>query len=269
MRRPFRFVIMENISGLDFGYLDRSLLVSLGIEIAALVEIFRGRDKGQLVQEGSRTSVRRYSTGRQEIYLKLYRPYGVCRWLPANTAYRRALQALNNARRLRELKIKTAPVLAVVKQDNDERTSESGLFTLSLFPAQGSILFFLNELSCGRAVQQRRQVLCELASFLWNLHEKGIYPKDCKHSNVLIRQTEQGYSFYLIDYDSFLFLNSVSCKRRLNNLYQISSTLGPALVAGEVRFLLECYGQRAGSLDHALERLERDIERRLREGRKE
>lgn len=252
---------MEKISGLEFAFVDRSLLRTHGIDISALVEIFRKPEAGELVQEGAKSAVRRYSVGGQEIYLKVYLAPGFRRWI-AGAAYRRALKAFKNVIRLADLGINTAPVLAVVKTDCDGTAVTSGLFTLSLFPAQTTQSFFLNQVS-EQSADGRRQLLDELAGFLFHIHEKGIYPKDFKHSNVLVRETGHGHSFYLVDYDGFLFLKSVSARRRLKNLYQIGSTLRPPLSRAELRFLLQCYGERKPSLQGSLETLADKIERRL------
>lgn len=253
---------MENISGLEFAFVDRGLLRTHGIDISTLVEIFRKGDAGALVQEGPKSTVHRYSVGDQEIYLKAYRARGFFRWIAVGP-YRRALNAFTNASRLAHLGVNTAPVLALVKRDRDGTAARSGLFTLSLLPAQSTRLFFLNRLSDGSAMDRRRQLLDELAGFLFHVHEKGIYPKDFKHSNILVTETEHGHSFYLVDYDGFLFLKSVSTRRRLKNLYQIGSTLGPVLSQAEVRFLLQCYGERKPSLQDALGALADEIEKRL------
>jgi serine/threonine protein kinase len=253
---------MEKISGLEFAFVDRCLLRTHGIDISTLVEIFRKRDAGALVQEGPKSTVRRCSVGDQEIYLKAYLARGF-RWWIAAGPYRRALNAFKNASRLADLGVNTAPVLAVVKRDCDGTAARSGLFTLSLFPAQSTQLFFRNRLSDGSAMERRHQLLDELAGFLFHIHEKGIYPKDFKHSNVLVRETGHRHSFYLVDYDGFLFLKSVSARRRLKNLYQIGSTLRPALSRAELRFLLQCYGERKPSLQGSLEALADEIEKRL------
>jgi len=251
---------MENISGLDFAYLDRCLLENSGIEIATLVDVFRGREAGTVVQKGPKSVVRRHPVGDQEIYLKLYRWRRISRWLGMDRGYCRALKALENASRLASLGIKTAPVLALVKRDRNGITAESGLFTLSLSPAQAISRYLIERLSNRQAGTHRHEILRQLADFLWNIHEKQIYPKDFKDGNILIRQISEQYCFYLVDYDSFLFLRSISSRRRLKNLYQIGSTLRYALSEGELEFLLQAYCERRPSLSGRVRALQREIE---------
>jgi hypothetical protein len=253
----------EVVSGVEFSYLDRSLLEKLGIGVQSLVEAFRGGGTAAVIQQGPRTQVRRFFIGTQEIYLKLYRLRGLRRFFGIGGARSGALRAFRNARRLAELRINTAPVLAVVRRDHERRRAESGLFSLSLFPARRITLFFLDYLAEQHDRGERLRVLNELGSFLFNIHEHGVYPKDFKDSNLLVGRAGRGYSFYLPDYDGFLFVSRVSSRRRLKNLYQIGATLGEALTREERLFLLRSYG--AGRLfdGPGAERLEREISRAI------
>jgi tRNA A-37 threonylcarbamoyl transferase component Bud32 len=249
----------EVISGVEFSYLDHSLLQKHGIGVQSLVDGFRGGGTGEVIQQGPQALVRRLFIGSQEIYLKLYRLRGLRRWVNSEWARGRALRAFQNARRLADLGIKTAPVLAVVGRDRNGTRGESGLFTLSLSPAQRITLFFLDHLAKHDDGRERLSVLRELGSFLFNIHERGVYPRDFKDSNVLLRRADQGYSFYLVDYDGFLFASSVSLRRRLKNLYQIGITLGETLTREERLSLLRCYCE-GGLLDEPdVERLEQEI----------
>ena len=251
---------MENISGIEFAYLNRCLLESSKIKIAALVDVFRGPEAGSVVQRGPKSVVRRYLVGDQEIYLKLYRWRRISRWLRIDRGYCRALKAMENTFRLTSLGIKTAPVLALVRRDRNCSPAASGLFTLSLSPAQTISRYLVERLSSRQAGTQRREILRRLAEFLWNIHEKQIYPKDFKDGNILIRRISDHYCFYLVDYDSFLFSRSISSRRRLKNLYQIGSTLRYALSEGEVEFFLQAYCERRPSLSGRVGALQREIE---------
>jgi hypothetical protein len=262
---------METISELDFAYLDRSVLKRLGIEVLTLVEIFRGGGAGVVVKDGARSLVKRFAFGSQEVYLKFYRGYTSYHWNGSFWRPVRALRAFQNACRLAALGIGTAPVLAVVARDRASTTGESGLFTLSLSPAQRITLFFLDQLSHQGAEEERRVVLSDLAAFLADIHRRGVYPKDCKDGNVLVRKEDHGYSFHLLDYDSFLFLDSVSSRRRLKNLYQLGITLGQVLTQEERLFILQCYSRASPSWKVDVERLGLEIAKavKVRQQRKQ
>jgi hypothetical protein len=252
---------METISGLDFAYLDRSILKTLGIEVFTLIDIFRGGGAGLVIKDGRRSFVKRFSFGSQEVYLKFYRAYAYSRWFGTYWRDAPAIRALQNARRLAALGIGTAPAVAAVARDRTRATAESGLFTLSLFPAQSISQFFMDKLSNDGAEEERRIVLRDLACFLSDVHRRGIYPKDCKDANVLVRSEDDGYSFHLLDYDSFSFSDSVSSRRRLKNLYQIGITLGQVLSQEERLLMLQCYTQASPSWKLDVERLGMEIER--------
>jgi hypothetical protein len=252
---------METISGLDFAYLDRSILKSLGIEVFTLIDIFRGGGAGLVIKDGRRSFVKRFSFGSQEVYLKFYRTYALSRRIGSFWRAAPALRAFRNARRLAALGIGTAPAVAVVARDRNSATGESGLFTLSLLPAESITQFFMDKLSNPGAEEERRVVLRELACFLSDIHGRGIYPKDCKDANVLVRREDDGYSFHLLDYDSFLFLDSVSARRRMKNLHQMGITLGQVLSQEERLLMLQWYRQASPSLKLDVERLGVEIER--------
>jgi hypothetical protein len=253
----------EVISGVEFSYLDHSLLHKHGIGVQSLVDGFRGGGPGAVIQEGPQIMVRRLFVDFQEIYLKLYRSRGLRRWIGGEWVRGPALRAFQNARKLAAYRIETAPVLAVVERDRNGARRESGLFTLSLSPAQRITLFFLEHLAKHDSGRERLSVLRELGCFLFNIHEQGVYPKDFKDSNVLVKRADKGYLFYLVDYDGFLFANAVSLRRRMKNLYQIGITLGETLTREERLFLLHCYGE-GGLLDKpGVERLEQEISRAI------
>jgi hypothetical protein len=249
----------EVISGVEFSYLDHSLLQKHGIGVQSLVDGFRGGGTGEVIQQGPQALVRRLFIGSQEIYLKLYRLRGIRRWVTGERARCRAFRAFQNAARLADLGIKTAPVLAVAGRDRNGTTGESGLFTLSLSPARRITLFFLDHLATHDDGKERLSILRELGSFLFNIHERGVYPRDFKDSNVLLRRADHGYAFYVVDYDGFLFAGSVPLRRRLKNLYQIGITLGETLTREERLFLLRSYCEGGLLNERDVERLEQEI----------
>jgi hypothetical protein len=251
--------IAETISGVEFAHLDRPALEGLRIGADALVDIFRGGGAGTVVQAGRRTLVRRCAVGSREIYFKLYRNTGVFRWFQARRLFSRAFQAFRNSCRVADAGIGTAPILAVVIRDRTGRSGESGLFTLSLSPAQSITLFFLDPLPKHGAEENRRLALGGLSDFLFRIHQQGIYPRDFKDTNVLVRRDEHGTSLYLVDCDSISFLRAVSLKKRVKNLWQIGITLGEALTREERLFFLSRYCQRLGGRQVEVHKLEQAI----------
>jgi hypothetical protein len=249
----------EIISGLEFAYLDRSLIDQLRLNASDLAETFRRKDQEGIVKASERSVVRLFPAGDRHVYLKLYCPRGAARWIRRGWARRRVLSALRNARRLASLEIKTAPILAVVVRDLRGAGTDSGIFTLSLAPAKTITLFFLEYLSIPETQGERRAVIEKLAGFLRGLHERGVYPKDFKDTNLLIRRLGPRHEFYMVDCDSLLFLRSVSRRRRLKNLVQIGITLGEALSSAERLFFLRAYAQGFDTLKADLEEVERQM----------
>jgi tRNA A-37 threonylcarbamoyl transferase component Bud32 len=72
----------------------------------------------------------------------------------------------------------------------------------------------------------RRGFFAAFARYLATLHERGVHQHDFKAANVLVHETEDGgWTFYLVDLDSVKFRESVSERRRIKNLGQLSSAL--------------------------------------------
>ena len=62
-----------------------------------------------------------------------------------------------------------------------------------------------------------------LASFALTLHQRGIYHDDFSSGNILIRETEDGYDFSMVDLNRIKF-QSVSFEKGLQNLAKLALT---------------------------------------------
>ncbi|MBI4527653.1 MAG: hypothetical protein HY695_27975 [Deltaproteobacteria bacterium] len=237
----------------------------LQIDVSTVAEAFREEADNCIAKTGQKTLVRLISLGSQRLFLKFYTARGPSRWI-RGSARRRVLRAYANACRLNVLGIKTAPILAVILRDVERTGGCSGLVTLSLSPAKTLTLFFMEQLPVPGHEAARRVLIKRLSDFLCGLHDRGVYPKDFKDTNVLVRQCGDDHRFYIVDCDGLLFLRSLSRRRRMKNLAQIGITLGEALSPAERLLFLSAYANRYPELKMDLERVElgwkKAIERR-------
>lgn len=69
--------------------------------------------------------------------------------------------------------------------------------------------------------QKINEIFKEFTKFVYNLHEKGIKFNYLSGGNVLIKEKNGEYSFYLIDLNRTEFKNKLSFKERMENLKRI------------------------------------------------
>ena len=72
--------------------------------------------------------------------------------------------------------------------------------------------------------RERQFFLKEVAFFLWNMHERGIYHGDCKITNFSIREDSSPF-FTVFDLDSAEIRKDVSQKERLRDITAMSVSL--------------------------------------------
>jgi tRNA A-37 threonylcarbamoyl transferase component Bud32 len=84
-----------------------------------------------------------------------------------------------------------------------------------------------------------RRFIEGLAIFVRGLHEKGVYHKDLKATNLLIQQDAQGARFYLLDIDRVSFKVKLSKRSRLYNIAQLNASVPGGVISrtDRLRFL--------------------------------
>lgn len=187
----------------------------------------------KIIKEGSKSTVYLLPVSLDEkgenTCVKHYRYQGWFYVLKSIFTPSRAISSLRTAVLFSLLEIKTAKTVAVVEKKRGLLLNESYLFMEDISRHLGLPEFieenFTPPLSIDK-VQQKRNFIKGFAKFLIMLHEKGIYQKDLKATNILVEKKSLGEGdFWLIDLDKVLFLKKVSRRRKIKNLCQINTSL--------------------------------------------
>lgn len=139
----------------------------------------------------------------------------------ASPAYR----ALKGALLLQEHGIPTAPPLAAIETCRWEGLGTS--YFIAETVEHGITLYRawrqLGDACPGTiAERKRRYLLAALAAFVRRVHDSGIYHRDMKGTNILVRHDEAGgIEFVLVDVDGVRRIRALSRRRREKNLIQI------------------------------------------------
>lgn len=99
-----------------------------------------------------------------------------------------------------------------------------GIFTLKdsyYICYYGEHDFTFRELINDDSLQDKEQILKEFASFMYEMHEAGIYFLDHSPGNTLIKKTSQGYTFSLVDLNRMKFFD-IPYDMRLKNFERLS-----------------------------------------------
>ena len=95
---------------------------------------------------------------------------------------------------------------------------------------------------------KRMQVLRDVAGLLHRLHANGIFHRDLKGSNVLLREDElnQSRQYCLVDVGEVRERHSVPRTERIRNLVQMCQIPGRFWLPREHAFFLKCYADYCG-----------------------
>lgn len=166
------------------------------------------------------------AVGDNSLFLKRYRFPRLRDKLRLRLGYNPAARAYEYARRLQEMGVPCATPLAVFAS-----SSAAVLITEAL--CEGGMLRDLFKRLFADAVsptlaQPRTALLRELAGFLYQLHEKGIYHSDLHDANIWVQHSDDNYAFALLDLEAIRFCRRVSIRRKLKNLLRLARNLGTA-----------------------------------------
>jgi tRNA A-37 threonylcarbamoyl transferase component Bud32 len=98
------------------------------------------------------------------------------------------------------------------------------------------------ELEHVRAARERRDLLGQLAEWLWQVHRRGFYHDDCSAQHVFVGP-QTARQFYFIDLDNCRFHRAtVAWGRRVKNLFQLLRSIPPRWASRTDRFhLIQTY----------------------------
>lgn len=111
----------------------------------------------------------------------------------------KAYKSYHNALRLEELGISTPKPIALIE------FFESGLLGESFFIAECFEYDFTIRTPLLEPLEDRESIFKAFAAYTYDLHQKGVWHLDYSPGNILIKRTEQGYWFSIVDINRMEF----------------------------------------------------------------
>lgn len=111
----------------------------------------------------------------------------------------KAYKSYHNALHLRELNISTPEPIALIE------FFESGLLGESYFISEFFAYDFTIRTPLLEPLEDREAIFIAFAAYTYTLHQKGIWHLDYSPGNILIKQTESGYQFSIVDINRMEF----------------------------------------------------------------
>ncbi|HQS67164.1 MAG TPA: lipopolysaccharide kinase InaA family protein [Sulfuricurvum sp.] len=111
----------------------------------------------------------------------------------------KAYKSYHNALRLRELNISTPNPIAQIE------FFESGLLGESFFIAEYFAYDFTIRTPLLEPLEDRESIFKAFAAYTYDLHQKGVWHLDYSPGNILIKRTDKGYLFSIVDINRMEF----------------------------------------------------------------
>ncbi|MDO9304102.1 MAG: lipopolysaccharide kinase InaA family protein [Sulfuricurvum sp.] len=111
----------------------------------------------------------------------------------------KAYKSYHNALRLRKLNISTPEPIALIE------FFESGLLEESYFISEFFDYDFTIRTPLLEPLEDREAIFIAFAAYTYTLHQKGIWHLDYSPGNILIKRTESGYQFSIVDINRMEF----------------------------------------------------------------
>lgn len=117
------------------------------------------------------------------------------------TFFRRskAYKSYHNALRLQELDISTPQPIALIE------FFSSGLLADSYFISEWFDYDFTIRTPLLEPLEDREAIFTAFAAYTYDLHQKGVWHLDYSPGNILIKRTDSGYQFSIVDINRMTF----------------------------------------------------------------
>jgi serine/threonine protein kinase len=175
-----------------------------------------------LIKNSSRTKISIFENRGIKICVKQFCYPSLWSRLKENFRYSKGIKSWINGNDLRAKGISSIKPMALIERRNRLGLIES--FFIMEAPEKGEEL--------GRYILKgfkdvRRKIIFikSFAKWLSDLHQKNIYHKDMKASNILILEKECSWDFLLIDMEDFEMGKSITEKKLLKNLIQLNTSI--------------------------------------------
>ena len=174
--------------------------------------------------------VGRIDTVRGCIYVKRYNVWALRVALGSLVQRSPAMAAFRNARALADRRIGVPQPLAAIEYRAVGMVQRSFFLTDEVAQAETADVAWRRILALADPPTRRhaRRVFADaLGAFFARLHGAGVYHRDLKDVNVLVRGPRTAPEFVLLDLERVAIGRRVSDQRRLKNVVQLARTLGP------------------------------------------
>jgi tRNA A-37 threonylcarbamoyl transferase component Bud32 len=111
----------------------------------------------------------------------------------------KAYKSYHNALRLREMGISTPEPIALIE------FFDSGLLKESYFISGFFDYDFTIRTPLLEPLSDREEIFTAFAAYTWELHRKGVWHLDYSPGNILIKRTDNGYAFSIVDINRMEF----------------------------------------------------------------
>lgn len=111
----------------------------------------------------------------------------------------KAYKSYHNALRLKELGVSTPKPIALIE------FFKAGLLGESFFIAEYFEYDFTIRTPLLEPLEDREEIFKAFAAYTYDLHQKGVWHLDYSPGNILIKRTEEGYQFSIVDINRMEF----------------------------------------------------------------
>lgn len=111
----------------------------------------------------------------------------------------KAHKSYHNALRLLELNISTPQPIALIE------FFSSGLLKESFFISEYFEYDFTIRTPLLEPLEERKAIFTAFAAYTYDLHQKGVWHLDYSPGNILIKRTDEGYQFSIVDINRMEF----------------------------------------------------------------
>lgn len=210
-----------------------------------LVGEFKGGG-GRVLKEDKKAKIALFKRDGGEVCVKGYDLSSIKEMVWATLGKSRGQVSWRSARGLFVRGFNTPLPLALVILRRFYIPFEVYLVTESLKPAVELDRFILSVFKTSQ--NGKEGLLTGLADVIGSLHEKGVYHRDLKGTNIGVKREGGGYSFFLIDLDDVSFTTGVNLKRRARNLSQLYLSTPKMIGAGDRRTFFKKYMDTIGDI---------------------
>ncbi len=164
-----------------------------------------------------RNKIKRVSYKGQSLVVKSFKiPNAVNRIAYRFLRKSKAQRSYENATYLLQHQIGTPAPIAYLEQTTG--LCFNGSYYVSVYEPHD---FTFRELINDDTLEDKEQILIEFTRFIYQMHEAQIYFLDNSPGNTLIRKTENGYAFFLVDLNRMKFYD-IPVSDRLKNFERLS-----------------------------------------------